>query len=119
MSFVLVLPLLNTNNCPFCEGTCILTSISIGSAVFAWLTRVLNRPTHRQTVRQTTLNVTSNVIGRIYTMHAMQPKTAFLWAYLLLDFNGANIFPEFHGLEGTNRGSDIIYNKRRGWSRKL
>jgi len=45
--------------------------ISIGSAVFAQHTPATNR----QTDTQTTLLATSVAIGRIYAVHAMQPKT--------------------------------------------
>ena len=50
--------------------------ISIGLAVFAGITRVLNRHTHvhADTDKQTLLRVTSVAIGRIYAMHAMLPK---------------------------------------------
>jgi len=45
--------------------------ISLGSAVFAWLTIVADRPTERRTDRATQ----SVVIGRIYVRSiAMRPK---------------------------------------------
>ena len=58
--------------------------ISIGSAVYARLTRVSNEQTDRQTDRQTTLHTTYVAIGRIYAMHVMLRKILFDSLVILL-----------------------------------
>jgi len=58
--------------------------ISIGSAVFAWLTNVANGETHRQTDHATL----SIPVGRICAVHAMRHKADYMTLNRLHSFGG-------------------------------